>query len=134
MAQTKSKVSPIPRLTRAGARKASQEAKAASQNEEFKQQSEQESDDKQSSISASDSGEEEGGSVDEDGMYDVIYVGSRSSSPVNVSSNVEDETEIGLSVENNVGDLSISMLHLSICCYCSSCVFFHIHDTNYTPF
>ncbi|KAH8152130.1 uncharacterized protein LAJ45_03556 [Morchella importuna] len=107
MAQTKSKVSPIPRLTRAGARKASQEAKAASQNEEFKQQSEQESDDKQSSISASDSGEEEGGSVDEDGMYDVIYVGSRSSSPVNVSSNVEDETEIGLSVENNVGDLSI---------------------------
>lgn len=134
MAQTKSKVNPIPRVTRAGARKAAQEeATVAAQEEESKQQSEQESDDEKPSISASDSGEDEEGSMDEDGMYDTIYVGGRSSSQVNVSSNDEGEFEIMLSVEEAVEVIPMSMLYLSICCYLFSSFFFHFHDTNCAP-
>ncbi|KAH0603148.1 uncharacterized protein H6S33_008152 [Morchella sextelata] len=103
MVYTRPKPKPIPRVTRAGARKAAEEeARAAAQEEECEEESEEESDEEQSSVSISDVGEDDEGSVDQDGMHDVIYVGGRSTSPVYVSSDDEDEIETVSSVQKEV--------------------------------
>jgi hypothetical protein len=137
MVYTRPKPKPIPRVTRAGARKAAEEeARAAAQEEECEEESEEESDEEQSSVSISDLGEDDEGSVDQDGMHDVIYVGGRSTSPVYVSSDDEDEIETVSSVQKEVEipEFSDCKLHSSIRCNFFSCFFlFLLHDTNYFP-